>query len=69
MKRTQLSSLFPVSFQHVHSNTRHRFGQEPSCLDLVLSDKEEIIENLKIGGNLTITVFYLILHVNLKKKR
>ena len=26
-------------FQHVQSNTRHRFGQEPSCLDLVLSDK------------------------------
>ena len=39
-------------FQHVHSNTRHRFGQEPSCLDLVLSDKEEIIENLKIGDKL-----------------
>ena len=37
-------------FQHVHSNTR--FGQEPSCLDLVLSDKEEIIENLKIGDKL-----------------
>ena len=39
-------------FQHVHSNTRHRCGQEPSCLDLVLSDKEEIIENLKIGDKL-----------------
>ena len=39
-------------FQHVHSNTRHRFGQEPSCLDLVLSDKEEIIENQKIGDRL-----------------
>ena len=38
-------------FQHVHSNTRHRFGQEPSCLDLVLSDKE-LIENLKIGDKL-----------------
>ena len=36
-------------FQHVHSTTRHRFGQEPSCLDLVLSAKEELIENLKIG--------------------
>ena len=39
-------------FQHVHSNTRHRFGQEPSCIDLVLSDKEELIENLKIGDKL-----------------
>ena len=39
-------------FQHVHSNTRHRFGQEPSCLDLVLSDKEELIENLKISDKL-----------------
>ena len=39
-------------FQHVQSNTRHRFGQEPSCLDLILSDKEEIIENLKIGDKL-----------------
>ena len=39
-------------FQHVHSNTRHRFGQEPSSIDLVLSDKEELIENLKIGDKL-----------------
>ena len=35
-----------------NSNTRHRFGQEPSCLDLVLSDKEELIEYLKIGDKL-----------------
>ena len=48
-------------FQHVHSNTRHRFGQEPSCLDLVLSDKEEIIENLKIGGKLGANVHNSIL--------
>ena len=34
------------------TNTKHRFGQEPSCLDLFLSDKDELIENLKIGDKL-----------------
>ena len=52
MKRTQFSSLYNFLFQHVHSNTRHRFGQVPSCLVLVLSDKEELIENPKIGDKL-----------------
>ena len=39
-------------FQHVHSNTRYRDGQNPSCLDLVLTDKEELIENLRLGDML-----------------
>ena len=34
-------------------STRFRDGrQDPSCLDLVLTDKEEIIEDLKIGDKL-----------------
>ena len=57
-------------FQHVHSNTRHIFGQEPSCLDLVLSDKEELIENLKIGDKLvTITVFLFNITCQFEKRR
>ena len=39
-------------FQHGHANTRHRFCQEPSCLDFVLSDKEELMENMKIEDKL-----------------
>ena len=38
--------------QHTDSYTRFREGQDPSCLDLVLSDKEEVIEDLKIGDKL-----------------
>ena len=36
-------------YQHSDSFTRFREGQDPSCLDPVLTDKEEIIEDLKIG--------------------
>ena len=32
-------------YQHSDSFTRFRDGQDPSCLDLVLTDKEEIIED------------------------
>ena len=39
-------------YQHTDSYTRFREGQDPSCLDLVLTDKEEIIEDLKIGDKL-----------------
>ena len=39
-------------YQHTDSYTRFREGQDPSCLDLVLSDKEEVIEDLKIGDKL-----------------
>ena len=38
--------------QHVQSNTRYRFGQNPSCLDLVITDDKNILENLKFGDKL-----------------
>lgn len=39
-------------FQHVDFNTRYREGQDPSCLDLLLTDNENIIENLQFGDKL-----------------
>ena len=39
-------------YQHSDSFTRFREGQDPSCLDTVLTDKKEIIEDLKIGDKL-----------------
>ena len=38
--------------QHISSNTRFRDGQDSSCLDLLLTDKKELIENIKIGDKL-----------------
>ena len=38
--------------QHIDSFTGLREGQDPSCLDLLFTDKEEIIDNIKIGDKL-----------------
>ena len=38
--------------QHIDSFTRYREGQDPSCLDLLFTDKENIIDNVKIGDKL-----------------
>jgi len=38
--------------QHVNEHTRCRLGQAPSLLDLVLSNNEELIDNLRIGDKL-----------------
>ena len=39
--------------QHIDSFTRFREGQDPSCLNLIFTDKEEIIDSIKIGHNIT----------------
>ena len=39
-------------YQHIDSFTRYREGQDPSYLDLLFTDKEEIIDNIKIGDKL-----------------
>ena len=38
--------------QHVTCNTRYRNDQLPSCLDLILSDSEEIVENVESRSHL-----------------
>ena len=38
--------------QHIDSFTRFREDQDPSCLDLLFTDKEEIIDNIKVGDKL-----------------
>ncbi|WAR24921.1 hypothetical protein MAR_038590 [Mya arenaria] len=38
--------------QHVNFYTRYRDGQDPSCLDLLLSDNLTQIEGMKINGKL-----------------
>ena len=39
-------------FQHVKENTRFREGQNPSCLDLIITDVEEVIDNIQFGDKL-----------------
>ena len=39
-------------YQHVLNSTRYRDEQNPSCLDLIFSDTEDIIENVKYGDKL-----------------
>ena len=39
-------------FQHVLEDTRYRMGQNPSCLDLLFTKDEGVIENLKFGDKL-----------------
>ena len=51
------------------TNTKHRFGQEPSCLDLFLSDKDELIENLKIGDKLGASDHNSIYYMSIWKRR
>jgi len=36
----------------VHAATRHREGQQPSTLDYVFTDEENLIEDVKIGSPL-----------------
>ena len=35
--------------KHIDSFTRFREGQDPSCLDLLFTDKVEMIDSIKIG--------------------
>ena len=37
-------------FQHVQSNTRFRNDQQPSLLDLVISNEENLVDNLVVGA-------------------
>lgn len=39
-------------FQHILEDTRYRMGQNPSCLDLLFTNTEDIIENLSIDCKL-----------------
>ena len=38
--------------QYIDSFKRFRDGQDPSCFDLLFTDKDEIIDNIKIGDTL-----------------
>ena len=38
--------------EHVNSFTRYREGQDPGCLDLILTEDDVIIENLQFGDKL-----------------
>ena len=38
--------------QHVNSFTRYREGYDPSCLDLIQTEGDVIIENLQFGDKL-----------------
>ena len=38
--------------QHINDFTRYRQGQDPSCLDLLLTDNQTEVENLSLNGEL-----------------
>ena len=39
-------------FQHVKENTRFRHGQQPSLLDLVITNEQNMVEHIKINSPL-----------------
>ena len=60
--------------QHVVENTRFRFGQNPSLLDLIISNEEDLIENVmyrdKLGASDHIGITFEVncrLNVNMNK--
>jgi hypothetical protein len=45
-------------FQHVKEPTRYRHGQEPSILDLIFTNEEEMISELKYHSSLGKVIIY-----------